>query len=256
MPRLSAVNADDVRRRYYDTLGADQMWWWIRSMYVEPNELIVEDDEGELYRVEYTAEGETVTFGEARAVRVQYVEARSGGPRPALIASAGRVLASFDSRTASRPGERVAPDAARDEVISAAQSARKIRASERDRYVRLWESDQATARRLLAGPIEEGGLAPGIVPRESGVTMEDDSYDMGTLTPQERARIEAARGGRPAEPVHRTMTATGSRPPVQERGQADVGAPDGYPQEWLDPSERATVAAGAARGPPRITIER
>jgi hypothetical protein len=237
-------------------------------MYVEPNELIVEDDEGELYRVEFTVEGETVTFGEAKSVRVQYVEAmaRGGAGRAvAAVASRGRILASYDSRRVSRPSaerDRIAPDAARDEVISAALAARKIRVSDRGGYERMWASDQVTARRLLTAPIEEGGLAPGIVARsEAGGAMHDDEdYDMGMLTPSERARIEAARGGRPAEPVHRTTTATGARPPVQERGRGDLespgSVPEGYPQEWLDPAERATVAAGAARGPPRITIER
>jgi hypothetical protein len=263
MPRLSAVNADDVRRRYYDTLGAEQAWWWIRSMYVEPNELIVEDDEGELFRVEFTVEGETVTFGEARSVRVQYVEAmaRGGLSRAvAAVAQRGRILASYDSRKVSRPSaerERIAPDAARDEVIGAAVAARKIRASDRAGYERMWASDQVTARRLLTAPIEEGGLAPGIVARsEAGGTVNDDeTYDMGMLTHQERARIEAARGGRPPEAVHRTTTVTGARPPVQEIGRGDRDG-DAYPQEWLDPAERAAVNAGAARAPPRITIER
>lgn len=102
----AAINADDVRRSYYESLEASQMWWWIRSMYLDPNELIVDDDEGGLYRVPFDVSGEEVTFQEAQAVKIQYVNAskKDGKSQPvALVASAGRQIVTYDERTASRP---------------------------------------------------------------------------------------------------------------------------------------------------------
>lgn len=104
-PVSAAVNVDDVRRAYYTHLDSNQYWWWIRAIYIEPNELIVDDDEGQLYRVPFTINGDEVEFGEEQEVRIQYVDASIAANRAAIAAtvSRGRVLASYESRAASRP---------------------------------------------------------------------------------------------------------------------------------------------------------
>jgi hypothetical protein len=110
-PVAAAVNVEDVRRAYYDSLEANQMWWWIRAIYIDPNELIVDDDEGQLYRVAYTVNGEEVEFAEAQEVRIQYVDAANsptsrhlrGALATALAGPAERIAASYTSREESRP---------------------------------------------------------------------------------------------------------------------------------------------------------
>lgn len=106
----AAVNVDDVRRAYYDSLNADQMWWWIRAIYVDPNELIVDDDEGQLYRVAYTISGDEVEFADASPVRIQYVDAATSPTSRHLRAqlasalnAADKIAASYTSREESRP---------------------------------------------------------------------------------------------------------------------------------------------------------
>lgn len=88
-----SVSLEDVRRTWYEQLGPDQTWWWIRAVYLDPNELIVDDDEGGLYRVSFEVNGEEVTFGDPVEVKIQYVNA-------AKVAAAA---AEFDSRSESRP---------------------------------------------------------------------------------------------------------------------------------------------------------
>jgi Mu-like prophage I protein len=103
------VNVDDVRRSYYDSLESSQMWWWIRAIQLDPNELIVDDDEGGLYRVPFTIDGEEVTFGEAAKVKITYVnasQAKDPAARGLLVNyfTAGKTLAAnYENRDESRP---------------------------------------------------------------------------------------------------------------------------------------------------------
>lgn len=103
------VNVDDVRRAFYDSLESSQMWWWIRAIQLDPNELIVDDDEGGLYRVPFEMSGEEITFGEAAKVKIQYVNASQAQDPDArgllanMLTRDHTVAASWDQRTASRP---------------------------------------------------------------------------------------------------------------------------------------------------------
>lgn len=84
-------------------------WPWIRAVLQDPNELIVDDDEGGLYRIPYDASSDEVTFGEVEAVKVQYVnasQAKDPDARGLLVNMLTRdlkVVASWDQRAASRP---------------------------------------------------------------------------------------------------------------------------------------------------------
>src|SRR4029077_16360763 len=67
------VDAEDIRRQYYDQLPQENFWWWIRSMFVDPNEWIVEDeDSGSLYRVPFDTKGDEVNFSDPVAVKIVY----------------------------------------------------------------------------------------------------------------------------------------------------------------------------------------
>lgn len=97
----SAATTEDVRRAYYAGPGSN---WnlYIREMYVDPAELIVQDDQDDtLTRVSYTigADGE-VTFGDPQTVKVQYVDAR---------AAAGQPVIAWASAVESRPAAATPP---------------------------------------------------------------------------------------------------------------------------------------------------
>lgn len=74
MQIAAALTTEDVRRAYYDSLGPGQDWWWIRELQLDPLALIVDDDEGGLWRVPVTVAGDSVSFGQPVAVRQEFVD--------------------------------------------------------------------------------------------------------------------------------------------------------------------------------------
>jgi hypothetical protein len=108
------VDAEDIRRQYYDSTGPDQFWWWIRSMYVDPNELIVEDeDTGNLYRVPFQTKGDTVTFSDPVAVKITYKDKpanqQPSNQQAAWVVPAppaGKSIAVYANRAESRPEQK------------------------------------------------------------------------------------------------------------------------------------------------------
>lgn len=111
------TDVDDVRRQFYNQLESGQYWWWVRSQYYDPDELIVEDEEsGELYRVPFTTteEGEC-SFSDPVAVRIEYedkpVKDQPSETKAALIAGlvfAHKPAKVFASRDESRKDVSVA----------------------------------------------------------------------------------------------------------------------------------------------------
>lgn len=82
---LAGTTADQVRKAYY---AAEPDWHiWIREMYVDPPELIVQNDTDDtLMRIPYTTSDDgAVEFGDAQPVKVEYVEARAKSEKPALV---------------------------------------------------------------------------------------------------------------------------------------------------------------------------
>ena len=113
----ASANLDDVRRAFYNEYveaNQDAYWWWIRAVLVDPNELVVEDDEsGQLYKMSFEAgaKGE-VTFGDPEEVRVEYVPDESRKAAAGFVAAAlsvdREVLASFNDRAESGAPDRPA----------------------------------------------------------------------------------------------------------------------------------------------------
>jgi hypothetical protein len=104
-PIVARVDAEEVRRNYY-TAGVDNgpaPWsHWIVEQYVDPPELIVMDeDTGDLFRVPYTASGDTVTYGAPVPVRREYVD------QSAAVTAGHAIIrtpvVTYATRAASRP---------------------------------------------------------------------------------------------------------------------------------------------------------
>lgn len=102
-PRAS-VNVEDVRRSFYETVaapGTDHYWWWIRTVQIEPQQVIVDDDDsGELYRIPYSIVNDEVEWGDPVAVEIEYVDL----PEDAAIAAKQTTF--YASAADSRPAER------------------------------------------------------------------------------------------------------------------------------------------------------
>jgi len=100
---VGQVTVEDLRRQYYESLTGDQAWWWIRAIYLDPNELIVDDDEGSLFRVTFDVNGEDITFAEPKEVKVKYVNASNGGIAAETINANRTHVVLFASRADARP---------------------------------------------------------------------------------------------------------------------------------------------------------
>lgn len=107
---VGQVTVEDLRRQYYESLTGDQAWWWIRAIYLDPNELIVDDDEGSLYRVSFDVSGDNITFADAKEVKVKYVNASNGGIAAETINPNRSHAAVFATREESRPETDVGGD--------------------------------------------------------------------------------------------------------------------------------------------------
>lgn len=111
------VTVEDLRREFYDGLNGDQAWWWIRAIYLDPNELIVDDDDGGLFRVGFNVKGEEISFDDPKSVKVKYVNASNGAVSTEPI-NAGRThVAVFASREESRPEGDADPAAQSEGVV-------------------------------------------------------------------------------------------------------------------------------------------
>lgn len=97
---LAGTTADQIRKAYYE--AEPDYYLWIREMFVDPPELIVQNDRDDsLERVPYTITGDgEVEFGDGQAVKVEYVAARAAGEKPAMA---------FASRVEARPAASIAP---------------------------------------------------------------------------------------------------------------------------------------------------
>jgi hypothetical protein len=89
------IDVSKIAKSWREQSGADKMFWWIRSMMIEPNELIVEDESsGKLYRVPFKAEGEEVEFKDEVEVKIKYEDK----PAEKAKLAASRAVALFANR--------------------------------------------------------------------------------------------------------------------------------------------------------------
>lgn len=107
----AAVSTSDISRQFYTEWAmGDRYWWWLCAILVDPNDLIVEDEDGKLWRLPYTVGAHDVTFGDLAEVYVEYVDAVARHDTnlvalQAIITTRGddKVAAAFTERPKDRP---------------------------------------------------------------------------------------------------------------------------------------------------------
>ncbi|MFN2346745.1 MAG: hypothetical protein ABR616_13665 [Dermatophilaceae bacterium] len=77
MKVTASTTVDDIRKLFYATMAKGQEFWWVREVRLDPLELIIDDDEGGLFRVPVSMEGNKASFGQIQPVRMEYVAATS-----------------------------------------------------------------------------------------------------------------------------------------------------------------------------------
>jgi hypothetical protein len=110
----ATANLDDIRRSFTAqcSKGTKMESWWIRQVLVDPNEIVVEDDQdGKLYRLSFQTDASgNVSFSEPESVRIGLIPddqpelMKAAASHSAEILAIGRhVLASYSTRAESSP---------------------------------------------------------------------------------------------------------------------------------------------------------
>lgn len=177
-PAAAAVGTDDLRKEFYNEFAqGDRYWWWIRQTFLDPELLIVDDDEGSLWALEYTvnASDGTVEFGEPQEVVTQYVYKETGK----VAAAAARIQAGtdadavYESVADSRPQERQKEAIAMDRPKATKAATLTV---DREAVIkRLGLAEDATDEDITTALAEE---APEPEPKPGDTPAPDDTDDV------------------------------------------------------------------------------
>lgn len=100
--QLSAqVTVEDLRRQWYEANRGDpeKFNWWIRSIYIDPNELIIDaDDGGTLLRQPFSIKKDKVKFLKPKKVQIKYVNASHGGVEAEPVNENRTHIATFEQQ--------------------------------------------------------------------------------------------------------------------------------------------------------------
>lgn len=137
----AAVSTSDISRQFYgEWASGDRYWWWLCAILVDPTDLIVEDDDGKLWRLPYTVGDRDVTFGELTEVYIEYVDAIARREQNTVALRAitdtrgdQRVAAVFNERPSLRPKTKEGDDVR--EYIEKLRAKYKLPASASDEDV-------------------------------------------------------------------------------------------------------------------------
>jgi hypothetical protein len=201
---------EKIRRAFVAQLADLKIpgWPWIRSVLQDPNELIVDDDEGGLYRVPYDASGAEVTFGDVRQVEIKYVNASQARDPDArgllghMLTRDSKVVASWDQRAESRPdSETQEASSVNPEIIKALRA--RLGLSEEQL------PDDATEEQVQAvladggtqPPTPKPGTPPGDTPLPDQVPGAPGPGSLETQTPEPVAASAALPEGMVAVPA-------------------------------------------------------
>lgn len=207
-PVAAAVGTDDLRKVFYnDFAEGDRYWWWIRQTFLSPQLLIVDDDEGQLYAMTYTVNGDVVEFGEPQEIFTQYVYTASGqvaagrgeNPEPVvayLYKDSNRVAASGAPEFVIKPGSDPAAvyasaaesrpaDHNKEAPVAKPTNATTLSVDRNALIARLGLAEDATEEEItaaLAAPVEEDKTDDTETDDETEDAPEGDPAKASTLT--------------------------------------------------------------------------
>jgi hypothetical protein len=211
-PVQASVSLDTVRRAYYDTLGPNGMWWWIREVRINPLTLIVDDDEGGLWEVPVeVSPNEEIAFGEPKAVKIEYVAA-SGAPVAAP--AKGQIVAASHS-TPEDTGRKSRSSSEEGATVASSSTTT-------DTHPEGQETPLLTDEELAAL-----GLEPGATREQISAAI------LGQATQQEGAPDDGNPQSQPETPATDPAAQPATAPPggdeggQQEQPQAQVQIPEG-----------------------------
>jgi hypothetical protein len=258
-PVEAQVSVEDVRRDFYSQWAVgNRYYWWIREMFLDPEELIVCDENDEIYRMGYTISEDGVAFDDPRQVKIQFVDA-AGVPKGDMVAAAvagirtvrgSKVAASFSTRAESRPDEQEGGSV----DLSKLRKSLGLSADTPDEEV-----IRLAAERVAASPEEEtpagepeGEEAPEGTEGQEGSSGQEATAASGTVT-VDKATFEQLKAGATMGVQARTQQIVEERNHILDAAIASGKFPRGRREHWAsllekDPEGTKATIASLAEG--------
>jgi hypothetical protein len=204
MTQAAATRADidTVQRSFWADFaasGTEYMWWWPRDIYVDPNEVLADDDEGHLFRVPFSANADgDIQWGEPVRVRVDLVDlppladqaaatSLVASTHRAVMATSAAACRTFATAATARPTDRHTQKAAAD-VAAAATQAASARPEPQEDKVPDITPDQLQRLRALPEDADQEQIDAAM----SGTTVEDDTEVEETTADDTERQLAAA----------------------------------------------------------------
>jgi hypothetical protein len=183
-----SMDVDLIRRAFWhDFCTGDRVDWFLRSLRTAPDEVIAEDDDGNLWQVPFTVNGDAqeVTFGEASRVIEEYV---------AASAAPARERAHYRTRDASRAG--IDKETGMDPKKVALRRALGLADDATDDQVKAKRGEIAAAV-AAAGDTDDGAAATG----DDETPPPAEPTEPAPTTPPATPPAEGAPAGQPSNPA-------------------------------------------------------
>lgn len=149
VPVSAKADVDKVLRAFFNEWAQDEKYWhWPRAVWTDPNEIIVDNDEGGLYRLPFSSdEQQNVTFGDPVDVLETFVDVAAAEQKKGTLEkvfASREALPERSTKAGSRPDDKevsmgfeqkvreslgLAEDATEEEVLEAAAKAAQAESS-------------------------------------------------------------------------------------------------------------------------------
>jgi len=125
------VDTSKIRRTWYQTMGQDNPYWWIRAerygegqMYLIAENEAAGPDDDDLFKIPVVVNGDDITFGEAAPVRVDYPEKVAASVIAAGMKVADSAVIIHASRAETSPEETTTQEGGESQVDTKALAQR------------------------------------------------------------------------------------------------------------------------------------
>lgn len=220
----AAVSVSQLTRSYYDTLTDAQWWWWIREVRIDPAELIVDDDDGNLFRVPYAIEGDTVVFGEEVEVVIEYVDVAAAAGQPpvktptAPLAQGQRPMATWvDPQAAGRPDRGEKPAS-----VAAAESGATVPTDANQEVPAVKLSADALSKLGLSADATDDEVNAAILAMQASDTPDDGNTQSQPQTPSGDPAAQPATTPNPDAPAPTPAVPPADAPATTETGGLQI----------------------------------
>ena len=256
--QAGSISATTIRQKFHEWCDEEESeahyWWWARDVRLEPNEVIADDDEGNLFRVPFETDGgESVEFGEPVRVVEQFVDAKAATafsrPKERLENKVAASVADHEQEEGNMDQDQVQDlpatdedEAVTEEIVEEETSTEEAFAAAEASQVERLSAENAELRERL-DRMEAAAVADR---RDSRIA---EHVAAGRLSPADRDEYRELMD-LDEERVERMLASRPASVPVGERGEVvekEADAEVGVGEDGLLPANVSLLTAAERR---------